>query len=75
MRQAHAAAREVRWHDTELKPVSAAFHYRRAADHVAARIALERVAIVSVEGPSDLGERADFVVGSTQDFLELLRQL
>lgn len=140
----HAFAREVRWHDTELKPVSAAFHYRRAADHVAARIALERVArdalnegfrtrwgrmvmevlppldtskgtavrallrdtrlsralyagddttdldgfsaldglevavrvaIVSVEGPSDLGERADFVVGSTQDFLELLRQL
>lgn len=34
-----------------------------------------RVAVVSAEGPSALGERADLVVGSTDAFLELLRQL
>lgn len=34
-----------------------------------------RVAVVSAEGPSALGERADLVVGSTEAFLELLRQL
>ncbi len=34
-----------------------------------------RVAVVSREGPSALGERADVVVGSTDAFLELLRQL
>jgi trehalose 6-phosphate phosphatase len=34
-----------------------------------------RVAIVSPEGPAELGERADLVVGSTSAFVELLRQL
>jgi trehalose 6-phosphate phosphatase len=34
-----------------------------------------RVAVSSSEGPSELGERADVVVGSTGAFLELLRQL
>jgi trehalose 6-phosphate phosphatase len=34
-----------------------------------------RVAVVSPEGPADLGERADVVVGSTSAFLELLRRL
>jgi trehalose 6-phosphate phosphatase len=34
-----------------------------------------RIAIVSPEGPAELGERADFVVGSTAAFVELLRQL
>jgi trehalose 6-phosphate phosphatase len=34
-----------------------------------------RVAVVSAEGPSQLGERADLVVGSTGALLELLRQL
>jgi trehalose 6-phosphate phosphatase len=34
-----------------------------------------RVAIVSPEGPAELGERADLVVGSTAAFVELLRQL
>ena len=34
-----------------------------------------RVAVVSAEGPTELGERADVVVGSTDAFLELLRQL
>ena len=34
-----------------------------------------RVAVVSTEGPSALGERADLVVGSTAAFAELLRQL
>jgi trehalose 6-phosphate phosphatase len=34
-----------------------------------------RVAVVSSEGPSELGERADLIVGSTDAFLELLRQL
>jgi trehalose 6-phosphate phosphatase len=34
-----------------------------------------RVAIVSAEGPSELGRLADLVVGSTGAFLEVLRQL
>ena len=34
-----------------------------------------RVAVVSAEGPTELGEQADVVVGSTEAFLELLRQL
>jgi trehalose 6-phosphate phosphatase len=34
-----------------------------------------RVAVVSDEGPSQLGDRADVIVGSTDAFLELLRQL
>ena len=140
----HEFAWAVGWNDTELKPLSAAFHYRRAPDRDAARIELEsvaadalargfrtrwgrfvlevlppvdaskgtavrrlleetrltralyagddttdldgfaaldgldiavRVAIVSAEGPSELGERADIVVGSTGAFLELLERL
>jgi trehalose 6-phosphate phosphatase len=34
-----------------------------------------RVAVVSAEGPAELGERADLVVGSTDAFAELLRRL
>jgi trehalose 6-phosphate phosphatase len=34
-----------------------------------------RVAVVSPEGPSDLGEQADVIVGSPEAFLELLRRL
>ena len=34
-----------------------------------------RVAVVSAEGPSELGERADVIVGSTDAFVQLLRQL
>jgi trehalose 6-phosphate phosphatase len=34
-----------------------------------------RVAVVSPEGPTELGERADVIVGSTQGFRELLEQL
>jgi trehalose 6-phosphate phosphatase len=34
-----------------------------------------RVAVVSAEGPSELGELADLVVGTTDAFAELLRQL
>jgi trehalose 6-phosphate phosphatase len=34
-----------------------------------------RVAVVSAEGPAELGARADMVVGSTDTFRELLRQL
>jgi trehalose-phosphatase len=34
-----------------------------------------RVAVVSPEGPAELGERADVVVGSTDALVELLRQL
>ena len=140
----HDFASALGWGDTELKPLSAAFHYRRAPDRDAARVELEsvaagalargfrtrwgrlvlevlppvdaskgtavrrlleetrltralyagddttdldgfgaldglevavRVAIVSTEGPSELGERADIVVGSTGAFLELLERL
>jgi trehalose 6-phosphate phosphatase len=34
-----------------------------------------RVAVVSSEGPSDLGRTADLVVGGTEELLELLRRL
>jgi trehalose 6-phosphate phosphatase len=34
-----------------------------------------RVAVISDEGPSELGRRADLVVGGTDELLELLRQL
>jgi trehalose 6-phosphate phosphatase len=34
-----------------------------------------RVAVVSAEGPTELGERADVIVGSTDAFLELLSRL
>jgi len=34
-----------------------------------------RVAVVSPEGPTELGERADLIVGSPDAFLEVLRQL
>ncbi len=34
-----------------------------------------RVAVVSAEGPSALGERADLIIGSTDAFLDLLKQL
>jgi trehalose 6-phosphate phosphatase len=140
----HGFAVEVPWVDTELKPLSVAFHYRTAADPDAARAELEpvaaaaldlgfrsrwgrmvlevlppvdaskgtavrrlleqtglrralyagddttdldgfsaldgleaavRVAVVSAEGPAELGERADVIVGSTETFRELLLQL
>jgi trehalose 6-phosphate phosphatase len=140
----HAFAEGVGWQFLEEKPLSSAFHYRRAADPEAARLALERVAadalaggfrtrwgrfvlevlppidankgtavrallgqsglrhalyagddstdldgfaaldgldvavrvaVVSAEGPSTLGERADLLVGSTEAFAELLLQL
>jgi trehalose-6-phosphatase len=34
-----------------------------------------RVAIASSEGPSELGELADLIVGSTDAFLEILKRL
>jgi trehalose-6-phosphatase len=34
-----------------------------------------RVAVVSPEGPAELGERADLVLGSTEAFAELLTRL
>jgi hypothetical protein len=34
-----------------------------------------RVAVVSSEGPSDLGRAANLVVGGTEELLALLRQL
>ena len=34
-----------------------------------------RVAVVSTEGPSDLGARADVVVGSTDELARLLARL
>ena len=140
----HAFADNVGWQFLENKPLTSAFHYRRAADAEAARLALERVAsealadgfrtrwgrfvlevlppvdvnkgtavrslldksglrralyagddstdldgfnaldglevavrvaVVSSEGPSALGERADVLVGSTEAFAELLSQL
>jgi len=140
----HAFARGAGWADLEVKPLTAAFHYRRAQDRDAARVRLEavatdalakgfrtkwgrfvlevvppvdaskgtavrallaetglrrglyagddvtdldgfraldgleatvRVAIASAEGPSELGELADIVVGSTDAFLELLKRL
>jgi trehalose 6-phosphate phosphatase len=140
----HAFAEATGWRDLEVKPLTAAFHYRSAADREAARIELEdvataalgegfrtkwgrlvlevvppvdaskgtavralldetglrgalyagddvtdldafraldgldtavRVAIVSSEGPTELGELADVIVGSTDAFLELLKRL
>ncbi|HEV2593151.1 MAG TPA: trehalose-phosphatase [Gaiellaceae bacterium] len=140
----HAFAAEAAWQFLEEKPLSSAFHYRRAADPEAARLALEtiasealaegfrtrwgrfvlevlppvdankgtavrslleqsglrralyagddvtdldgfaaldgldlavRIAIVSSEGPTALGERADLLVGSTDAFVELLLKL
>jgi trehalose-phosphatase len=140
----HAFADASGWPHIERKPLSAAFHYRGAADHDDARRRLEdvaraalaegfrtrwgrlvlevlppvettkgtavrrlldeasldrglyagddvtdldgfaaldgldaavRVAVVSSEGPSELGARADLLVGSTEAFRELLSQL
>jgi trehalose 6-phosphate phosphatase len=140
----HAFARATGWPDLELKPLTAAFHYRRADDRAAARQTLEavataalaqgfrtkwgrfvlevvprvdaskgsavrallaesgltralyagddvtdldgfraldgldvaiRVAIASTEGPSELGELADLIVGSPDTFLEILKRL
>ncbi len=140
----HAFADAAGWSDLELKPLTAAFHYRRADDRDAARLTLEgvatravaagfrakwgrfvlevvppvdaskgsavrallaetglrralyagddvtdldgfraldglelavRVAIASSEGPSELGELADLVVGSSEAFLEILKRL
>lgn len=140
----HAFARAWPWEWQELKPLTAAYHYRLAPDEGAARVELEavataalaeglrtrwgrmvlevlpaveatkgtavrhllaesglrralyagddttdldgfdaldgleaavRVAVVSAEGPSELGERADLILGSTEAFVELLRQL
>jgi trehalose-phosphatase len=140
----HAFAHGAGWDDLELKPLTAAFHYRRAADREAARVRLEevataalaegfrtkwgrfvlevvppvdaskgtavrallaesglrrglyagddvtdldgfraldglelavRVAIASAEGPSELGELADVIVGSPEAFLEILKRL
>jgi trehalose-phosphatase len=45
----HAFARNAGWDDLEDKPLSAAFHYRRAADPDAARIALEQIATEALE--------------------------
>ena len=140
----HDYAGGVPWSDIEVKPLSAAFHYRTASDHARAREQLEpvavaaldegfrtrwgrmvlevlppvnaskgtavrrllertglrralyagddttdldgfaaldgletavRIAVSSAEGPVELGERADLVVGSPAALLELLRQL
>jgi trehalose 6-phosphate phosphatase len=140
----HAFAEATGWLDLEVKPLTAAFHYRRAGDRDAARLTLEdvasralaagfrtkwgrfvlevvppidaskgsavhsllddsglrralyagddvtdldgfraldgldlavRVAIASTEGPSELGELADLIVGSTDAFLEILKRL
>ena len=40
----HAFAAEVGWPETEVKPLSAAFHYRTVADPAAARLELEPIA-------------------------------
>src|SRR5438477_5476830 len=40
----HGFAAETAWRDTELKPLSVAFHYRSAADEEAAQTHLEGVA-------------------------------
>jgi trehalose 6-phosphate phosphatase len=140
----HDYARSTGWSDLELKPMTAAFHYRRAESTAAAREQLEaaaagalaagfrttwgrfvlevlppveaskgtavralldesglrralyagddvtdldgfraldgldvalRIAIASPEGPAELGEQADLVLGSPSALLELLRQL
>jgi trehalose 6-phosphate phosphatase len=140
----HAFARGAGWSDLEVKPLTAAFHYRRAEDRDAARETLEgvaaaalemgfrtkwgrfvleivppldaskgtavrtlldetglrralyagddvtdvdgfraldglevavRIAVASPEGPAELGELADVIVGSPDAFLELLKRL
>ena len=140
----HGYARATGWEDLELKPLTAAFHYRRADDRAIARERLEqvaaealglgfrtrwgrfvlevlpavdaskgtavrallaesrlnralyagddvtdldgfraldgldvavRIAVASEEGPAELGEQADLVVGSPGALLELLRRL
>jgi trehalose 6-phosphate phosphatase len=140
----HEFAQEIGWVDLELKPLSAAFHYRRAPDPEFARAELEaverearvhgfktrfgrlvlevlppvdaskgtgvrtllaqsalrralyagddttdldgfaaldgleigvRVAVVSAESPSALGNDADVVVASTEELYELLTRL
>jgi trehalose 6-phosphate phosphatase len=140
----HGFAEAQGWRHVERKPLTAAFHYRQAADHAAARARLDddaslalgegfrtkwgrfvlevvppldaskgtavrallgerhlsralyagddvtdldgflaldglevavRVAVVSAEGPSELGRLADLVVGSTEAFLEMMRLL
>ena len=140
----HVFAREWPWPWQEAKPLTAAYHFRRAPDETEARTELEavaaaaaaaglrprwgrmvlevlppvdatkgtavrhlleesgltralyagddttdldgfaaldgleaavRVAVVSNEGPSALGERADLIVSSTEEFLELLKRL
>ena len=142
--QIAAFADRIDWPDVERKPLSAAFHYRAAADRDAARIALEavarealleelrprwgrlvlevlppvtaskgtavlallaesglrralyagddttdldgfaaldgleasvRIAVVSEEGPAELGARADLIVGSPASLLELMQRL
>jgi len=45
----HAFGREAGWTDLEEKPLSVAFHYRRAADEDAARSELERIATAGLE--------------------------
>ena len=54
--EVHRFARESGWPDVEEKPVSAALHYRRAADPEAARRLLEVVAARAAAG----GVRATF---------------
>jgi trehalose-phosphatase len=140
----HTFARATGWADLEVKPLTAAFHYRRADDRDAARETLEavatealrhgfrtkwgrfvleivppvdaskgsavralltesglrralyagddvtdldgfraldgldvalRIAIASAEGPSELGDLADVVVGSPEAFLTILKRL
>ena len=45
----HGFATRVAWPDTELKPLSVAFHYRSAADEEAAREQLESVAAAALD--------------------------
>jgi len=140
----HGFAQATGWADLEVKPLTAAFHYRRADDRDAARERLQevaaqalaegfrmkwgrfvlevvppvdaskgsavralladsglrralyagddvtdldgfraldglelavRVAVASAEGPSELGELADLIVGSPEAFLEILKRL
>jgi trehalose 6-phosphate phosphatase len=44
----HAFAAATAWPDVELKPLTAAFHYRSASDHDAARRSLEDVAAAAL---------------------------
>ena len=57
---------------TELGRVSSDLDGFDALDGLDASV---RIAVVSSEGPSELGERADLIVGSTEAFVELLRRL